>query len=124
MRYRITPWAEPVPVARYLRTQSRFAQLDEAEIAAIQADDNFHDTFVKAAHNSEIQHTLERLMPKVRRLEIAQFGSLAGRSSVQQHQAIIAACQQKQSKQAADLIEQNWLSLGQQIVQSLDNQSQ
>jgi DNA-binding GntR family transcriptional regulator len=93
-------------------------------IAAIQADDNFHDTFVKAAQNSEIQRTLERLMPKVRRLEIAQFSSLASRSSVQHHLAIITACQQKQSKQAADLIEQNWLSLGQLIVQSLDDQSQ
>ena len=93
-------------------------------IAAIQADDAFHGIFVSAARNNEIQRTLERLMPKVRRLEIAQFGSLAGRSSVRQHQAIIAACERRQSMQAADLTEQNWLSLGQLIVQSLDNQSQ
>jgi DNA-binding GntR family transcriptional regulator len=91
-------------------------------IAAIQADDAFHAIFVHVACNTEIQRTLERLMPKVRRLEIAQFGSLAGRSSVLQHQAIIAACEQRQPMQAADLTEQNWLSLGQLIVQSLDEQ--
>jgi DNA-binding GntR family transcriptional regulator len=91
-------------------------------IAAIQSDDAFHGIFVRVACNPEIQRTLERLMPKVRRLEIAQFGSLAGRSSVQQHQAIVVACEQRQSMQAADLAEQNWLSLGQLIAQSLDEQ--
>jgi DNA-binding GntR family transcriptional regulator len=60
-------------------------------------------------------------MPKVRRLEYAQFGSLAGHTSVLQHQAIIAACEQRLSAQAASLTEQNWLNLGQLIVQSLDN---
>jgi DNA-binding GntR family transcriptional regulator len=93
-------------------------------IAAIQADDAFHEVFVRVARNSEIQRALERLMPKVRRLEIAQFSSLAGRSSVLQHEAIIAACEQKQTAQAAELAEQNWLSLGQLIVQSLEEQQQ
>jgi DNA-binding GntR family transcriptional regulator len=91
-------------------------------LAAIQADDAFHTLFVSAARNGEIQRALERLMPKVRRLEIAQFSSLAGRSSILQHQAIIAACEQKRTPQAAELVEQNWLSLGQLIVQSLENQ--
>jgi DNA-binding GntR family transcriptional regulator len=92
--------------------------------AAIQADDAFHTVFVSIARNSEIQRALERLMPKVRRLEIAQFSSLAGRTSIQQHQAIIAACEKRQPILAADLTEQNWLSLGQLIVQSLDAQDQ
>jgi DNA-binding GntR family transcriptional regulator len=65
-------------------------------------------------------------MPKVRRLEYAQFGSFAGHTSVQQHQAIIAACEQGLPEQAALLIEQNWLSLGQLIVKSfgMDNASE
>jgi DNA-binding GntR family transcriptional regulator len=57
---------------------------------------------------------------KVRRLEYAQFGSLAGHTSVLQHQAIIAACEQGQPEQAALLIEQNWLSLRELIVKSFD----
>lgn len=105
--------------------QSLMAALETQDVlAAIRADDAFHDIFVNVARNSEIQRALERLMPKVRRLEIAQFSSLAGRSSVRQHQAIIAASEQKQAAQAAELAEQNWLSLGQMIVLALENQQQ
>jgi len=57
-------------------------------------------------------------MLKVRRLEYAQFSSLAGHTSVLQHQAIIAACEQGSPERAATLAEQNWLSLGQLIVRS------
>ncbi len=97
------------------------AALEAGDVTrAIQADDRFHDVFVRASANSEIQHALDRLMPKVRRLEYAQFGSLAGHTSVLQHQAIIAACEQKLAVQAASLTEQNWLNLGRLIVQSLD----
>ncbi len=87
-------------------------------VDALQADDRFHALFVRVAHNYEIQHSLERLMPKVRRLEYAQFSSLAGHSSALQHQAIIAACEQRLPELAATLAEQNWLSLGQLIVKS------
>lgn len=86
--------------------------------AALQADDTFHHVFVRVANNHEIQHTLEYLMPKVRRLEYAQFSSLAGHTSVLQHQSIIAACEQGLPERAATLTEQNWLSLGQLIVRS------
>jgi len=84
------------------------------------ADDAFHEVFVRVSNNQEIQLTLDRLIPKVRRLEYSQFGSLAGHTSVLQHQAIIAACEQRQPEQAALLTEQNWLSLGQLIVKSFD----
>lgn len=101
------------------------AALEAGDVTrAIQADDRFHDVFVRASANSEIQHALDRLMPKVRRLEYAQFGSLAGHTSVLQHQAIIAACEQRLAAQAASLTEQNWLNLGQLIVQSLDENRQ
>ncbi len=103
--------------------ESLVAALEAGDVKrAVQADDRFHDVFVCATANSEIQHALDRLMPKVRRLEYAQFGSLAGHTSVLQHQAIIAACEEKLSAQAASLTEQNWLSLGRLIVQSLDDQ--
>lgn len=102
--------------------ESLVAALEARDVTgAIQADDRFHNVFVRASANSEVQHALDRLMPKVRRLEYAQFGSLAGQTSVLQHQAIIAACEQRLSGQAASLTEQNWLNLGRLIVQSLDD---
>ena len=100
--------------------ESLIAALEAGDVTrAIQADDHFHDVFIRTSANSEIRHALNRLMPKVRRLEYAQFGSLAGHTSVLQHQAIITACEQRLSAQAASLTEQNWLNLGQLIVQSL-----
>jgi len=102
--------------------ESLVAALETGDVtSAVQADDRFHDVFVRASANREVQHTLDRLMPKVRRLEYAQFGSLAGHTSVLQHQAIIAACEQQLTAQAASLTEQNWLNLGHLIVQSLDD---
>ena len=86
---------------------------------AIGADDAFHAVLLDAASNSEITRTLDRLTPKVRRLEYAQFGSLAGRASVQQHAAIIAACERGEVASAAALVEENWLTLGQLIASSL-----
>jgi DNA-binding GntR family transcriptional regulator len=90
-------------------------------LQAIQADDRFHAVLLRAAANVEIVRTLERIMPKVRRLEYAQFGSLAGYKSVQQHAAIIAACQRDDAQTVASLVEENWLSLGRLIVSSLSD---
>jgi DNA-binding GntR family transcriptional regulator len=90
---------------------------------AIAADDRFHAVLLRAAGNSEITRALERLTPKVRRLEYARFGSLAGRKSVQQHTAIIAACERGATFDAATLVEENWLALGQLIASSLSDTS-
>jgi pyruvate ferredoxin oxidoreductase beta subunit len=38
LRYRISHWPEGIPVVEYLRPQARFAHLDDAGIAAIQAE--------------------------------------------------------------------------------------
>jgi DNA-binding GntR family transcriptional regulator len=62
-------------------------------------------------------------MPKVRRLEVAQFGSLAGRRSVEQHEAIIEAVERHDATLAANLVEQNWLGLGELILASLSGAS-
>ena len=86
---------------------------------AIAADDRFHGVVLSAAGNQELVRTLERLMPKVRRLEYAQFGSLAGRRSVQQHEAIISACALGNATEVALLVEENWLSLGRLIEHAL-----
>src|SRR4051794_4040416 len=49
--------------------------------AALDADDAFHQVFVHVSANTEIPRALERLTPRVRRLERLRFGSLSGRAS-------------------------------------------
>jgi DNA-binding GntR family transcriptional regulator len=85
---------------------------------AMTADDRFHAVLVHASANREISRSLERLMPKVRRLEQARFGSLAGRRSVEQHERIVALCAAQRTAEAAEAVRQNWLSLGALIDQS------
>jgi DNA-binding GntR family transcriptional regulator len=87
---------------------------------AIAADDRFHGVLLTAADNHELAAALERVMPKVRRLEYAQFSSLAGRTSILQHEAILAAAAQGAADAAAALVEENWLSLGRLIAASLE----
>lgn len=84
--------------------------------AALQADDDFHGVFVTAAANAEIPRALDRLMPRIRRLERLRFGSLSGRASVKQHAEILLA----PPDQAAALVKQNWLSLGALIDRSFE----
>lgn len=84
--------------------------------AALEADDAFHGVFVTAAANAEIPRTLERLMPRIRRLERLRFGSLSGRASVKQHAEILLAA----PEDAAELVKQNWLSLGALIDRSFE----
>jgi DNA-binding GntR family transcriptional regulator len=86
--------------------------------AALAADDAFHDRFVRLAMNEELQRTLQRLMPRVRRLEIARFRSLPGRDSARQHEAILAAAGLGDARRAAMLVEGNWLGLGKLLAQS------
>ena len=86
--------------------------------AALAADDRFHRVLVQAAANREIARSLARLLPKIRRLERARFGSLAGRRSVEQHEQIIALCAAGEAERAAEAVRENWLTLGVLIDQS------
>jgi len=90
--------------------------------AAIATDDHFHGVLVHASANREISRALERLMPKVRRLERARFASLAGRRSVEQHDRIVEFCAAGQAERAADAVRENWLSLGALIHKSFDRE--
>ncbi|MFT4037706.1 MAG: GntR family transcriptional regulator [Thermomicrobiales bacterium] len=86
--------------------------------AALAADDAFHAVFVAAAGNGEVQRSLRRLLPRVRRLELARFGALAGRDSVTQHAAIIAATRAGQGRETGELVEENWLTLGRLLAET------
>jgi DNA-binding GntR family transcriptional regulator len=89
---------------------------------ALAADDRFHAVLVQASANREIARSLERLMPKVRRLERARFGSLAGRRSVQGHDQIIALCASGEAEAAAQAVREQWLALGALIDQTFERE--
>ncbi len=116
------PRLTPADLAAMEAANARLAvALDSRAVPeAIAADDSFHGVLLQVAGNGEIAQALARLMPKVRRLEFARFGSLAGRRSVEQHAVILAACVQGASGEAAGRVEENWLTLGQLIVESLE----
>lgn len=86
--------------------------------AALEADDAFHAVFVAQAGNGELRRSLQRLLPRVRRLELARFGALAGRESVIQHDAIIAAAMSGEPRWTGDLVEDNWLTLGRLLAET------
>ena len=79
---------------------------------ALAADDAFHGIFLARVANGELERTLQRLLPRVRRLELARFRALSGRESVQQHDAILAVAASGEPRPTADLVEENWLTLG------------
>ncbi|CAM3603284.1 GntR family transcriptional regulator [Aeromicrobium ponti] len=85
-------------------------------IGAIKADEAFHQIYLQAAKNPEIISALKRIIPKIQRLEIAQFGSLNGLKSVEQHKKIIEVSRQRNADMASRLVEENWLSLGELLT--------
>jgi DNA-binding GntR family transcriptional regulator len=87
---------------------------------ALAEDDAFHGVFVTASANGEIPRVLDRLMGRVRRLERLRFGSLPGRASVRQHEAIITAAAAADATTTAELVRENWLSLGTLIDRSFE----
>ena len=106
------------------RENERFAEALRAGDVddAIAADDAFHGVFVTASANAEIPRVLDRLMPRVRRLERLRFGSLAGpRAPCKQHEAIIdAAAAERRRKRPPSGCAENWLSLGTLIDRSFE----
>jgi DNA-binding GntR family transcriptional regulator len=114
------PQVSDVELGAMRTANDRFAQALAAGAvdAAIAADDAFHDVLVHASANAEVARSLERLMPRVRRLERVRFGSLTGRRSVEQHAAIVERCAAGDADGAAQAVRENWLSLGKLIDRS------
>ena len=87
--------------------------------AAYLSDDRFHRVMVDTCGNPEIAHLLDRLEPRVRRLELLCPGPLPGRRSLAQHEAIIARTASGDVTRAASATRENWLELGAMIERSL-----
>jgi DNA-binding GntR family transcriptional regulator len=85
------------------------------QLEAIQLDDLFHEVILAASYNPEISVALERLMPKIRRLELLKFNAIDGMNSVKQHHAIIQSVKNRKND-LPELLKQNWLSLSSQLI--------
>ncbi len=117
------PLLTAVDLERTRRANAAFARaLAAGDVdAAIAADDAFHGALVTASQNREIAPALERLMPRLRRLERARFSSLAGRRSVEQHERIITCCAAADAPAAAAAASDNWLTLGALLERTFDD---
>ena len=89
---------------------------------ALAADDAFHAVFVTASANRELERSLARLTPRLRRVERLRFASLPGRQSVEQHDHIVSLAARGRAADAAAAVRLNWLTLGELIDQSLPDE--
>lgn len=78
---------------------------------AIGADDEFHGVAVDVCANAAIRAVLDQYTPLLRRMERARFGSMSGRSSVAQHDAIVDLAVRGDAEGAAVQARLNWLTL-------------
>jgi DNA-binding GntR family transcriptional regulator len=88
-------------------------------VAAIAADDRFHDVLVRASGNTELATCLARVMPKIRRLDVLRFGQLAAGDGPDEHVAILDACRRGAAAEAAELVERSFLALGEHVAEIL-----
>jgi DNA-binding GntR family transcriptional regulator len=87
------------------------------------SDDRFHRVMVNACSNAEVGRLLDRLDPRVRRLELLRPGPLPGRRSLAQHEAVIARAANGDAPGCASAVRENWLELGAMIERSLVSMS-
>lgn len=81
-------------------------------LTVIELDDAFHGVLVRASQNGELARTIDRLMPKIRRLDLQHFGKLSRDERPDDHGPILAACRAADAAEAARLVEQSFLGLG------------
>ncbi|WP_224280051.1 GntR family transcriptional regulator [Nocardioides lacusdianchii] len=91
----------------------RFASAiaDRDTVAALAADDDFHQVAVDVAGNRALATVLDQFSPVVRRLELRRFASHAGTESVGLHDRLVEACANGDAQAAADVAFRTWQNL-------------
>ena len=88
-------------------------------VSAYDTDDAFHGVFLEIAANADIVRLLERLAPRMRRLELLRTGALPGRRALAQHEAILDRAAAGDAVAAASAVRENWLTCGALLERSL-----
>ncbi len=91
------------------RFAAAIAQRDT--VAALAADDDFHQVAVDVAGNRALATVLDQFSPVVRRLERRRFASHAGTESVVLHDRLVEACASGDARAAADVAFRTWQNL-------------
>lgn len=116
------PKMSAADLARMRQANADFAAAlaDSHVDRALAADDAFHAVVIDAADNRTLRATLDRLTPRIRRLERLRFGSLPGRQSIDMHERIIRACAKGDVERACRTVHDNWDTLGRLIAAAFD----
>jgi DNA-binding GntR family transcriptional regulator len=82
---------------------------DEDPVAASKADADFHNVFIERSENRHLINILEDLKIRIRRLEVNYFdGITCGRSSIEEHSALITALKTGDIESSLENIHSNW----------------
>jgi DNA-binding GntR family transcriptional regulator len=90
--------------------------------AAIDSAAAFLGVRPAAPPHDELIRALERMMPQIRRLDVLHFTQLAREGAGRDHAELLAACRRRDAHTAAELVEANYLRLGEQIAAILDQE--
>ena len=92
------------------------AALEEGDVeGAVDADDALHDVPVAVLGNLALAATIARQLPLIRRLERLRFGSLLGRRSIDWHDQLIDACEDRDVETAVAITSRIWTTLIEQM---------
>lgn len=111
--------ADDVAAMRAADADLRACVADGDVVGAIRADDRFHGVLVARAGNGELARTLERLMPKIRRLDLLHFARRDETDAAGEHEALVAAVEAGDGALAARLTEENLATIGVGIGEEL-----
>jgi len=78
-------------------------------LSALEADHDFHSTYIKLSQNKELEKIISDLKVKLMRLDLYYFEKIKNAQiSYQEHKIIIEAIQQKDLSLALKAVENNW----------------
>ncbi len=105
-----------------LNEQRRAAIERNDLLPVIELDDAFHGVLVTASRNRELARAIDHLMPKIRRLDHRHFSKLTRDEIPDDHGPILSACRAGDAAEAARLVEESFLKLGESAERELAEQ--
>lgn len=112
VRLAVPMMGEPEFTAMEQANQDFARALDGGDVdRALDADALFHQVAVDSCGNAVVASMLDQVTPVLRRVERLRFGSLSGRTSIEQHRQILDHCRAGNAAAAALATRQNWETL-------------